>query len=102
MSALKGVGEGPVEEILEERKNGTFKSLFEMLRRLPMKAVNKKALESLALGGAFDCFEGTHGAQYFAPSDKYETLLEHAIKFASAVRATHFQPANSLFGDRAT
>lgn len=99
MSALKGVGEGPVDEIVEERKNGPFKSLFEMLRRLPMKAVNKKALESLALGGAFDCFEGTHRGQYFAPSDKYDSLLEHAIKFASAVRATHSQSANSLFGD---
>lgn len=99
MSALKGVGEGPVEEILEERKNGAFKSLFDLVRRLQMKAVNKKALESLALGGAFDCFEQTHRAQYFAPSDKYETLLEHAIKFASAYRSTQASAANSLFGD---
>jgi len=68
-----------------------FKSLFEMLRRLPMKAVNKKPWKALALGGAFDCFEGPSRAQYFAPSDKYETLLEHAIKFASAVRATHYK-----------
>jgi DNA polymerase-3 subunit alpha len=99
LAGLKGVGEGPVLEILEERKNGPFNSFFELVRRLPMKAVNKKALESLAYGGAFDGFEKTHRAQYFAPSDKYDSLLEHAVKFAAAVKNSQAQAANSLFGD---
>ncbi|MCB9299187.1 MAG: DNA polymerase III subunit alpha [Lewinellaceae bacterium] len=100
MSALKGVGEGPVEEILEDRKaNGPFESLFDMMRRLSLRSVNKKVLESLALGGGFDCFESTHRAQYFAPSDKYDSLLEHALRYGNAYQSQKAQAVNSLFGE---
>lgn len=99
LSALKGVGEGPVAAILEERqKNGPFKSVFDMVRRLSLQAINKRVMESLALGGGFDCFEGIHRAQYFAPSDKYESLLEHALKYGNAYQAQKAQAMNSLFG----
>ncbi len=100
MSALKGVGEGPVEAILTERKqNGPFSSIFDLTRRLPLQALNKRVLESLAYGGAFDCFEGTHRAQYFCPSDKYDSLLEHALKYGNAFQSQKAQAAVSLFGD---
>ena len=100
MSALKGVGEGPVEAFLEERKkNGPFKNIFEMVRRLNLKAVNKRIMESLALGGGFDEFEDVDRAQYFAPSDKYDTLLEHALKYGNAYQLQKAQSVNSLFGD---
>ncbi len=100
LSALKGVGEGPVEAILEEREaNGPFESLFDMMRRLSLRSVNKKVLESLALGGGFDCFEGTTRSQYFAPSDKFDSLLEHALRYGNAYQAQKAQAANSLFGD---
>lgn len=99
LSALKGVGEGPVEEILEERRqSGSFQNMFDLVRRLPMRAVNKKALESLVLGGAFDCFEGVHRAQYFAPSEKHDSLLEHALRYGNAYKSSQQQASNSLFG----
>lgn len=100
LTALKGVGEGPVEAILEERdSNGPYESLFDMMRRLNLRSVNKKVLESLALGGAFDCFEGVGRSQYFAPSEKYDSLLEHALRYATAYQAHKAQSVNSLFGD---
>lgn len=100
LSALKGVGEGPVEEILKDRaEHGHYESMFDMMRRLSLRAVNKKVVESLALGGAFDCFEGIHRAQYFAPSDKYDTLLEHALRYGNAYQNQKAQAVNSLFGD---
>jgi len=100
LTALRGVGEGPVEAILEEREaNGKFNSIFDMMRRLNLRAVNKKVMESLALGGAFDCFENTNRAQYFAPSEKYDSLLEHALRYGNAYQAQKAQAVNSLFGD---
>ncbi|RMG87794.1 MAG: DNA polymerase III subunit alpha [Bacteroidetes bacterium] len=99
LSALKGVGEGPVEDILEERKNGKFTGLWDMMRRLNLRSVNKKVMESLALGGGFDCFEGIHRAQYFCPSEKYDTLITHALKYGNAYQAQKAQAVNSLFGD---
>lgn len=99
LSALKGVGEGPVADILLERENGKFKGLWGMMRRLNLRTVNKKAMESLALGGGLDCFEGFHRAQYFCPSDKHDSLITHALKYGNAYQAQLAQSMNSLFGD---
>lgn len=101
LSALKGVGEGPVEEILEERKQGgPFTNIFDMSRRLSLRAVNKRVMESLVLGGAFDLFEeDINRAQFFAPSEKYDTFLEHLLKYGQAYQSQKAQAANSLFGD---
>ncbi len=99
LSALKGVGEGPVEGILEERSAaGKYTGVFDLLTRLDQGKINKKVLESLSLGGAFDCFEEIHRAQYFAPSDKYDTFIEHLVRFASAYHSQKVSAANSLFG----
>ncbi|MEO1713092.1 MAG: DNA polymerase III subunit alpha, partial [Bacteroidota bacterium] len=100
LSALKGVGEGPVEEILQERESsGHFLTVFDMMRRLSLRAVNKKVMESLALGGGLDCFGELHRAQYFTPSDKFDTFLEHLVKYGNAYQNQKAQAVNSLFGD---
>ncbi len=60
MSGIKGVGEGVVEAILEERrKKGTFRSLFEFCSRIDTKKIGKKTIESLIEAGCFD-FTGAH------------------------------------------
>ncbi len=99
LSALKGVGEGPVEAILEEREKGDFKNVFDMMRRLSLRAVNKKVMESLVTGGGLDCFEGVERSQYFAPSEKYDTLIEHGLKYGNAYQNLKINSVNSLFGD---
>jgi DNA polymerase-3 subunit alpha len=99
MTALKGVGAGPVEEIMEERKKGRFTGLWDMMRRLNLSSVNKKAMESLAYGGGLDSFEGMHRRQYFHPSEKYGSLIEHALKYGNAYQLQLAQASNSLFGD---
>jgi len=100
LSALKNMGEGAGEEIISERKaNGPFKSIFDLTSRVTLKSVNKKALEAMVMGGAFDCFEGTHRAQYFAPTDKHESLIEHAIRYGQSVQSNKAQSQLSLFGD---
>ena len=100
LSALKGVGEGPVDEILSERrKNGPFASVFDFVKRLDSKAANKKVIESLVLGGAFDGFQDIHRAQYFAPSEKYDSFIEHLIRFGGDYQQRQQSAATSLFGD---
>ncbi len=100
LSALKGVGEGPVTAILEARAaGGTYESVFHMLQRTEPGTINKRVLESLAYGGAFDGFGKLHRAQYFAPSEKYDSFLEHLVKFANGYQALQASAANSLFGD---
>jgi len=100
MSALKGVGEGPVEAILKAREEGgPFKTVFDMMRRLDLRSVNKRCMESLVLGGALDLFEDTPRSIFYAPSEKYDTFLEHMLKYGNAYQNQRAQSANSLFGD---
>ncbi|MGK0366211.1 MAG: DNA polymerase-3 subunit alpha [Saprospiraceae bacterium] len=98
MSAIKGVGEGPVEGILDERANGHFVNVFDMVRRLNLQTVNKRAMESLALSGAFDGFNHLKRSQFFNPSEKYPTFLEHIMKYGAAYQSQKASAINSLFG----
>jgi DNA polymerase-3 subunit alpha len=100
MSALKGVGEGPVEAIIEERQaNGPFSNIFDLTKRLVQGTLNRKSLESLALGGGFDSLGNQHRAQWFAPSGKYDTFIEHALKYGLAYQSQKLNNTNSLFGN---
>ncbi|HXR84109.1 MAG TPA: DNA polymerase III subunit alpha [Hanamia sp.] len=100
-SGMKGVGEAAIENIIEEReKNGTFSSIFDMIKRVNQRTVNKKSLESLAYAGAFDCFNNFHRAQFFftAPGESI-TSLEKIIKFGNQYQAQLHNNTNTLFGD---
>lgn len=69
--AIKGVGEGPIEEIIKERdKNGEFKSIEDFARRLPSKIVNKKIVQALAYSGSFDVF----GVERHQIAENYESM----------------------------
>jgi len=76
LSAIKGVGEGPVTEIVQMRtETGAFESIWDMTKRLNLRTVNKKCMESLAQSGALDAFNEGNRAQYFAPSEQFETVI---------------------------
>jgi DNA polymerase-3 subunit alpha len=68
LSAVKGVGEGAVESILEARGKGKFRSLWDFCERVDGKRCNKKVLEALVKSGAFDG-TGPNRAQLFAAID---------------------------------
>ncbi len=97
MTALKGVGEGPVEAILEARAGGDFDDLYDMLLRVEPGSINKRVLEALVDAGGFDCFEQMHRAQYYAPTNKFDSYLEDAVRTANGTRARKAEAAASLF-----
>ena len=64
LSAIKNVGVGAVENIIDARKkNGEFISLYDFCTRVDLHTVNKRALESLVLAGAFDSLNKGHRKQ---------------------------------------
>lgn len=97
MGAVKGVGAGAVETIVENRKDGKYKSIFDFAKRVDLRAANKKALENLVLAGGFDGFEGTHRAQYFY-EEGGATVLEQAIKYGAKHKENENSSQASLFG----
>lgn len=101
LGGLKGVGEAAVEAIIEDRqKKKPFTSIFDLVKRVNQRAVNKKSLECLAYAGAFDCFPELHRAQYFnIPDGDSVTSLEKIIKFGNIWQTQSNNTANTLFGD---
>jgi len=101
LGGLKGVGEAAVESIISERqKNGSFTNLFDFIKRINQRTVNKKTLESLAYAGGFDCFTEYHRAQYFVvPENELINGLEKVIKYGQVIASQSANTANTLFGD---
>lgn len=101
LGGLKGVGEAAVESIIEERKkDGAFNDIFNFIKRINQRTVNKKTLESLAYAGAFDCFPALNRRQYFAVAEgETVTGLEKIIKYGQVNAAQQVTSAATLFGD---
>ena len=79
IGAIKGVGEGPVEAIIEAReKQGEFKDLFDFCAKVDIKRVNKRVLEKLVLAGALDNL-GPHRACLMASiKEAMDAASQHA------------------------
>ena len=100
MGAVKGVGRAAVETIVENRKkDGPYKSVFDLAKRVDLRAANKKSFESLALAGGFDSFSNTHRAQYFHQEGDGAVFLEKAIKYGAKHQENQNSAQVSLFGD---
>jgi DNA polymerase-3 subunit alpha len=99
MGAIKGVGSGAVATIVENRKEGNYKSIFDLAKRIDLRAANKKAFENLALAGGFDSFIGTTRAQYFHDEGDGITFYEKAIRYGSKFQENENSSQVSLFGE---
>ncbi len=74
--AVKNVGHGAIESILQARKDGPFTSLENLCQRIDLRLVNRKVIESLIKCGALDYF-GLPRAQMFVSLDK---IMDFASK----------------------
>lgn len=99
LSAIKGMGEAAATNIIAERhKNGQYKDIFDFVQRVNLSAVNRKAMESLALSGGFDSF-GIRREQYFASNAKGDTFVETLLRYGQVYQSEQSSMQNSLFGD---
>ncbi len=99
MGAVKGVGANAVDTIVQNRKDAPYKSIFDLAKKIDLRAANKKAFESLAYAGGFDCFLETHRAQYFHIEGEGITFLEKAMRFGSKFQENENSSQVSLFGE---
>ncbi len=100
MGAVKGVGEAAVISIVEEReKNGHYKSIFDLVRRINLRAANKKTFESLAYAGGFDSFNIPRATYFHLEGNDNINFLEKVIRFGNAYQDGLNSSQVSLFGD---
>ncbi|MDO6619558.1 MULTISPECIES: DNA polymerase III subunit alpha [unclassified Shewanella] len=90
IGAIKGVGDGPVESILNARKDGPFIDLFDFCARIDLKKLNKRVIEKLICAGALDSL-GPHRAAMIA------TLPEAILAAAQHAKAEAIGQ-NDMFG----
>lgn len=98
LGAVKGVGEAAVQNIIDVRKSGPYKTIFDFVERVNLTACNKKNIESLALAGAFDNF-GIQREQFFTETGKGEIFLETLVRYGNKYQTDRSTAVNSLFGD---
>ena len=79
MGAVKGVGKGAVETIVKNRKDGSYKDIYDFAKRIDLRLANKKTFENLILAGGLDSFNNKR-AQYFQIDNDGLTFLEKAIR----------------------
>lgn len=98
LSAIKGMGSGAAEAIVKERQeNGPYRDIYDFVERVSLRDVNKKAIESLALSGGFDCF-GIMREQYMGVGPKGDMFLDNLVRFGQQYQQDKVAAANSLFG----
>ncbi len=99
LAGIKGVGAGCVDAIVEERdKNGNYKDIFDFVQRINQGACNRKALESMALAGAFDDFKEIKREDFFEVNPRGEAFSETLMRFGQRYQVSQQEMQNSLFG----
>ena len=100
LGGIKGVGEGAVEAIVDERnKNGAYKNIFDFVERVNLSACNRKAIESMAYAGCFDAQKDIVREQFFTINKKGELVIDSLINYGNRYKQDKQQNQNSLFGD---
>ena len=91
LGAIKGVGRGVVDALIEEReKNGKYKNLLEFCTRLDQEKINKRVLEAMIKSGAMDSFgESRRSLMHQIPN-----VMKSADQEAKAAAAGQ----NDMFG----
>lgn len=90
LGAVKNVGTGAIEAILEARAEGAFKDIFDFCERVDLRRVNKRVVESLIKCGAFD--------STLAPRAALMEGLEAATSYGQKVQEERASAQTSLFG----
>ena len=92
LGAIKGLGEGPIENIIAVRKaSGPFTNLFDFCSRINMSVINKRAIEALIRSGAMDSF-GADRAILLAS-------MGEAVKTAEQSDRTQASGVDDMFGE---
>ena len=100
LSALKGLGGSAAQAIIQEREeNGPYTDIYDFVKRVDLRAVNKRSMEALAKSGAFDALESIERAQYLVEQKNGQTFIDQLIRFGSIYKKQKESAVETLFGE---
>ncbi|MCK5741321.1 MAG: DNA polymerase III subunit alpha, partial [Chlorobi bacterium] len=91
LAAIRNVGTGAVEGMIEVRKDKPFTSFFDFVSRADTKLINRRALEALICAGAFSTFDDNNRAAQFE-------AIDSALDYSKALHNSQNVDMDSLFG----
>ena len=91
LGGIKGLGEGPIGDLLEARGDSAFTDLFDMCSRTDPRKVNRRALEALIKSGALD--------ELGAERSVLMSALDDALRAAEQSAANEAAGMGDLFGE---
>ncbi|MGI8787299.1 MAG: DNA polymerase III subunit alpha [Pyrinomonadaceae bacterium] len=97
LSAIKGIGAGSVQAIIESRKTGKFSSLFDFTARISQGSINRRGLESLIAAGAFDSLKPSEFDVNAWRAGLYAGV-ENALSYGQRLLQDRQRGQNALFG----
>lgn len=99
LSAISGIGDTVVDEIVKTRGDEPFKDIFDFIERVPLGVINRRVFENLALAGAFDCFTEYKREDLVDPGSgrQGESIPEQIIRYGAMHQNAKMQHAASLF-----
>lgn len=87
LAALKGVGNSAANSIVEEREaNGPYKDIIDFVSRVDLRSCNKSCIQTLAMGGSFDCFPNVHRAQFFYAEKEGVTFTDKLVSYVTKLQ----------------
>ncbi len=101
LEAVRGLGEGPVNAIIEERTaNGEFKDIYDFVERVNVSTVNKRAIEALVYSGGFDSIMGEFKREdFFKENSEKQIFIDILLKYGNKMQSDNDTNQLSLFGD---
>lgn len=99
LAALKGMGGSAVSALIQEREKRKYDNIFDFIKRINLKACNRKSIEALVYSGAFDSFVEIHRAQFFhcENSDNVQ-FLDKLIAWGNRQQSASAQGQFDIFG----
>ena len=101
LGAVKGVGEAAVQALVEERKSerGPFTTIYDLVRRVNLRAANRKALESLAYAGAFDSLKVQRAHFFHSAGEGKPTWIETLTRYGQQHQDGADSAQVNMFGE---
>jgi DNA polymerase-3 subunit alpha len=97
LAAIKGIGQGSVEAIIEARSDRPFRSFFDFIERVPQRSVNKRVLEGLIYSGAFDSLISPDVSRHQWRASLFASL-DSAITRVARAQQSKSSGQNALIG----
>ena len=100
LGAVKGVGEAAVQAIIEARNtDGPFATVYDLVRRVNLRAANRKALESLAYAGAFDGLNVQRAVFFHSAGEGKPTWMETLTRYGQQHQDGADSAQVNMFGE---